>query len=225
MLRRSLNVSIAGTALLVFAVPLLIVALLIKLTSSGPALFRQRRVGKNGHTFEILKFRTMTADAARGAAITIGADWRITRIGAFLRRSKIDELPQLINVIKGDMNLVGPRPELSEYVEKYSTSDRNVVLSVAPGMTDFASVRFRRESDLLSTVEDPLDFYEHAILPRKLRYARFYVRRASLGTDCYIIGLTICSLFADAFESISVLPPCARRSRRARASTRLLHMP
>ncbi len=199
MLRRFLNASIAAVALLVLAAPLMFVALVVKLTSPGPVLFRQRRVGKHGREFNILKFRTMSADASQGSPITIGRDRRITPFGAFLRKSKVDELPQLINVLKGDMDLVGPRPELPEYVQKYSAADRALVLSVRPGLTDFASARYRNESELLAAAENPFDYYERVQLPRKLRYARFYARRADLRLDFYIIGLTIRALLADAF--------------------------
>lgn len=197
MPRRLINAAIAGIALIALAIPLLIVALIIKLTSPGPVLFRQPRVGKFGREFEILKFRTMFADAPARSGLTVGADDRITPFGAFLRRTKIDELPQLINVLKGDMNLVGPRPEVPEYVGKYSAADRTMVLSVEPGLTDFASVRYRHESELLGAAENPLDYYERVLMPRKLRYARFYIRRVGIGLDFYIIGLTIRSLFAD----------------------------
>jgi lipopolysaccharide/colanic/teichoic acid biosynthesis glycosyltransferase len=198
MLRRIFSASIASVALVALAVPLLIVAFLIRLTSPGPALFRQQRVGKFSRPFVILKFRTMVADTAHLSPITIGIDTRITPIGSFLRRTKIDELPQLINVIKGEMNLVGPRPELPQYVNKYPAADRALVLSMAPGLTDFASIRYRNESQLLAETADPLEYYMRVLLPRKLRYARFYVRRATVSLDLYIIWLTICSLIRDA---------------------------
>ena len=120
MLRRILNVTVAGIALIVLAIPLLIVAIIIKLTSPGPALFRQQRVGKFGRQFDIFKFRTMIADASHQSGVTVGDDARVTPVGSFLRKTKIDELPQLINVLRGDMSLVGPRPELQEFVRKYS---------------------------------------------------------------------------------------------------------
>ena len=199
MLKRILNATIAGVAVIALAAPLLVVALLIKLTSPGPVFFRQHRVGKFGRQFEILKFRTMTADSSHQSEITIGRDARITPIGSFLRKTKIDELPQLINVLKGDMNLVGPRPELPEFVRKYSAAAREVVLSVEPGLTDFASIRYRDESQLLEGVDNPLEYYERILIPRKLRYSRFYIRRAGIRLDIYVIWLTIRSLFGDAF--------------------------
>ena len=199
MLKRILNATIAGVAVIALAAPLLVVALLIKLTSPGPVFFRQHRVGKFGRQFEILKFRTMIADTSHQSAITVGRDARITPIGSFLRKTKIDELPQLINVFKGDMNLVGPRPELPEFVRKYSAADREVVLSVEPGLTDFASIRYRDESQLLEGVDNPLEYYERILIPRKLRYSRFYIRRAGIRLDIYVIWLTIRSLLGDAF--------------------------
>ena len=141
----------------------------------------------------------MIADTSHQSAITVGHDARITPIGSFLRKTKIDELPQLINVFKGDMNLVGPRPELPEFVRKYSAADREVVLSVEPGLTDFASIRYRDESQLLEGVDNPLEYYERILIPRKLRYSRFYIRRAGIRLDIYVIWLTIRSLLGDAF--------------------------
>jgi lipopolysaccharide/colanic/teichoic acid biosynthesis glycosyltransferase len=197
MLRRAINVTIAAVVLIVLAVPLLLVAVGIKLTSRGPVLFRQRRIGKNGREFEILKFRTMVAETVNRSTITFGDDHRVTPIGRLLRETKIDESPQLINVLKGDMNLVGPRPELPEFVARYSGADRAIVLSVEPGITDFASIRYRNESELLASVDNPLSFYQSCLIPRKLRYARFYVRRAGVALDFYIMGLTIYSLVED----------------------------
>jgi lipopolysaccharide/colanic/teichoic acid biosynthesis glycosyltransferase len=225
MARRLIHAAIAGIALILLAIPLLIVALLVKLTSPGPALFRQQRVGKFGRQFRILKFRTMTDGTTSRSAITIGSDDRITPIGALLRRSKIDELPQLINVVKGDMNLVGPRPELPKYVSKYSAADRELVLSVEPGLTDFASIRYRRESEVLGAAENPAEYYERVLIPRKLRYARFYARRASIRLDFHIIGMTIRALLADAFgKSNSALPP-AGTGRGRGTHPRLLRAP
>ena len=169
MLRRLLNATIAAIALIALSIPMLIIALMIKLSSPGRALFRQQRIGKQGRHFTILKFRTMTADAPQKSAITVGDDDRVTPIGSFLRRTKLDELPQLMNVLKGDMNLVGPRPELPQFVSNYSAADRELVLSVEPGLTDFASVRYRRESELLGTAESPLDYYERVLIWKKLR--------------------------------------------------------
>jgi lipopolysaccharide/colanic/teichoic acid biosynthesis glycosyltransferase len=222
MSRRLLSAAIAAIALFVLSVPLLIVALIVKITSPGPALFRQTRIGKLGRPFAILKFRTMTAGASQQSAITVGRDARITRLGRFLRDTKIDELPQLMNVLKGDMNLVGPRPELPVFVQKYSAADRAIVLSLEPGMTDFASIRYRNESELLGAAEDPIALYEHVVLPRKLRYARFYARRASVAVDFYVIALTLRSLFADALGKTTAVPTGTRRKPCVRAPARPL---
>lgn len=222
MPRRLLSAAIAAIALVVLSVPLLIVALVVKLTSPGPVLFRQTRIGKRGQPFKIFKFRTMIVGTTQQSAITVGRDARITVVGRFLRGSKIDELPQLINVLKGNMNLVGPRPELPVFVEKYSATDRAIVLSVEPGMTDFASIRYRNESELLGTAEEPIAFYEHVVMPRKLRYARFYARRAGVGIDCYVIGLTIRSLVADALRGRMTAPSGVRRNLCVRAPARQL---
>ena len=212
MLRRILNVTVAGIALIVLAIPLLFVAIIIKLTSPGPALFRQQRVGKFGRQFDIFKFRTMIPDASHQSAITVGDDARVTRVGSFLRKTKIDELPQLINVLRGDMSLVGPRPELQEFVRKYSAADRKLIFSVEPGLTDFASIRYRDENELLGKADNPLEYYERVLIPRKLRYARFYVRRASIWLDFYVIGLTIRSLVGDSLcKTARALP--SRESR------------
>jgi lipopolysaccharide/colanic/teichoic acid biosynthesis glycosyltransferase len=211
MLKRILNATIAGVALIALTVPMLIVALIIKLTLPGPVFFRQKRVGKFGRQFEILKFRTMIADTSHQSAITVGNDARITPIGSFLRKTKIDELPQLINIVKGDMNLVGPRPELPAFVRKYSAADRELVLSVEPGLTDFASIRYRNESELLEGADNPLDYYEHVLIPRKLRYSRFYIRRAGIRLDFYVIWLTVRSLLGDAFGKASRARPHSMR--------------
>jgi lipopolysaccharide/colanic/teichoic acid biosynthesis glycosyltransferase len=207
MLKRILNATIAGVALIALTVPMLIVALIIKLTSPGPVFFRQQRVGKFGRPFAILKFRTMVTDASHGSAITVGRDARVTPVGFFLRKTKIDELPQLINIVKGDMNLVGPRPELPQFVRKYSAADRDLVLSVEPGLTDFASIRYRNESELLEGADNPLDYYEHVLIPRKLRYSRFYIRRAGIRLDFYVMWLTLRSLLGDAFGKASRARP------------------
>jgi lipopolysaccharide/colanic/teichoic acid biosynthesis glycosyltransferase len=132
-----------------------------------------------------------------GAGMTFGESGRVTPLGRALRTSKVDELPQLVNVLRGDMSLVGPRPELPEFVAKYSAADRAIVLSVAPGLADFASIRFRDESELLAGETDPQRTYEEVIMPAKLRYCRFYVRKASLRLDLYIIMRTVLVLIED----------------------------
>jgi lipopolysaccharide/colanic/teichoic acid biosynthesis glycosyltransferase len=172
----------------------LIVALLIKLDSTGPVLFRQERIGRGVRPFYIFKFRTMVENAPRlGAAITCGDDPRVTRVGRYLRRTKIDELPQLLNVLKGDMSIVGPRPEVRRYVDAYRT-DYEEVLKVRPGITDAASLRFRDEASLLGTVDDPEALYLTRILPQKLDLGKEYVKGVSLSQDVALIFKTLAAL-------------------------------
>ena len=156
MLKRTFDLLVSGIALVLIAPILLAIGLAIKLDSRGPAFFRQERVGRFGRTFRIHKFRSMAADApTRGPQLTIGEDARITRVGGFLRRHKLDELPQLIDVFVGNMSVVGPRPEVPSYVALYSPEDRDLVLSVRPGITDRASVEFKDESEILGAASDP----------------------------------------------------------------------
>lgn len=163
----------------------------MKLDSRGPVFFRQERVGRNFRPFRIFKFRTMVVDAPRlGGQITSGhEDPRITRVGRFLRRWKLDELPQLFNVVCGDMSLVGPRPEVPRYVEMFRDEYKEV-LRVRPGITDLASIKFRDEASLLSGSADPEQTYVKEILPEKLALAREYVARASFGFDLRILFRT-----------------------------------
>ena len=171
------------------------VALWIKLDSPGPAMFRQQRVGRHGRLFSIHKFRTMVADASsRGPQLTVGDDPRITRAGAFLRRSKLDELAQLFDVLAGRMSLVGPRPELPAYLARVPPALRDAVLAVRPGITDPVSLDFADESVLLARAADPEREYIEVLLPQKLRAAAAYAERATLWTDLVVIGRTVCLL-------------------------------
>ncbi|KRB27405.1 MULTISPECIES: sugar transferase [unclassified Acidovorax] len=198
MPKRLFDLCIAAFGLLLLAPVLLAVALWVVWDSPGPALFRQQRVGRAGRLFRIYKFRTMHSRAeAAGPAITIGADARITRAGHWLRRTKADELPQLFNVLRGDMSLVGPRPEVPHYVALYPDTVRDLVLSVRPGITDRASIEFRDESTLLSHSKDPERTYVEQILPIKLRYAAEYARSHPLWTDVKIIAMTARALWSD----------------------------
>ena len=197
MLKRAFDFVGAAIALAALTPLLLAVAVLIKLDSPGPVFFRQRRVGRRGRPFRIFKFRTMlvTRDP-NGLQITVGDDIRITRVGAVLRRYKLDELPQLIDVMRGTMSLVGPRPEVPRYVEQYSPAQREQVLSVRPGITDFASLRYRNESELLAQSADPEREYVEVIMPEKLRVAGNYIEHASMRSDLRLLGLTIRTVFA-----------------------------
>ena len=173
--------------------PLLVgIALWIKLDSPGPVLFRQQRVGRHGRVFSIRKFRTMAADAPeRGPLITVGNDPRITRAGGWLRRSKLDELPQLIDVLAGHMSLVGPRPEVPAYVARYPRDLRDKVLAVRPGITDPVSLAMADEGALLAAATDPEREYIEVLLPRKLHAAAAYAERATLWTDLGVIARTL----------------------------------
>lgn len=189
MAKRLFDVLCATLGLLLLSPLLLLVAVWVKLDSPGPALFRQTRVGRFGVPFIIHKFRTMRVEP--GSAITVGADPRITRVGRLLRASKLDELPQLWDVLRGAMSLVGPRPELPRYVEFYPAEMRERVLSVRPGVTDPASLAFSHEAELLAAAADPEREYREVILPAKLRLSADYAASASLATDVGLILRTL----------------------------------
>ena len=189
--KRTLDLTLAGLGVVVLSPLLAAVAASVALDSPGPVFFRQVRVGRGFRPFRIIKFRTMVEDAARrGGPLSIGADPRVTRIGRWLRRLKLDELPQLFNVLAGDMSLVGPRPEVPEYVERYR-ADYADILTVRPGMTDLASLKYRDESALLAAAADPGAEYVRVILPDKIRLAREYVRRSSVLFDLSLILRTL----------------------------------
>ena len=195
MAKRLLDIFASFAGLLLLAPLFAAIAVWIRLDSSGPVFFRQERVGRGGTLFRIHKFRTMRAAAgANDSGITVGADPRITRVGAFLRRTKLDELPQLIDVLRGDMSLVGPRPEVARYVADYPADVRAKVLSVRPGITYLASVQYRDESALLARAADPEREYREVVLPAKLRLAVEYVDHATLAGDLRLIGLTLRTL-------------------------------
>ena len=189
---------IVSTAALLLLWPLFaVIALAIRLDSPGPVFFRQERVGRFGVPFRIHKFRTMVDDPAlQGRQITVGDDPRITRVGAVLRRTKLDELAQLIDVLQGTMSLVGPRPEVPRYVQQYPAPVRDKVLSVRPGITDLASIEYRRESELLACSADPERTYVQEVLPRKLHYAQQYVEHATLWTDVRLLARTLQGLLS-----------------------------
>jgi len=190
--KRLFDVLGAVVSLLLLSPLMLLVALAVRLDSPGPVLFRQERVGRHGQPFRIHKFRTMRADAPqRGPLLTASGDPRVTRVGAVLRRHRLDELPQLIDVLKGDMSLVGPRPEVPRYVALYPPDLRERVLAVRPGLTDPSSLEFLDEGELLARAADPEREYVDVILPRKLRRAADYADRATLATDLRVIGRTL----------------------------------
>jgi lipopolysaccharide/colanic/teichoic acid biosynthesis glycosyltransferase len=196
MAKRLFDVLVAGLGVLVLAPVFIGIALWVKLDSPGPVLFRQERVGQGGRLFRIRKFRTMRADApALGPQITVGADARITRAGRFLRAAKLDELPQLLDVLQGTMSLVGPRPEVPRYVAHYPPEVRAIVLSVRPGITDLASIEYRNESAQLAAASDPEHEYLNVVLPAKLALAQRYVSERSLWGDVRIILRTLGAVF------------------------------
>ncbi|MBI2733601.1 MAG: sugar transferase [Aquabacterium sp.] len=195
MSKRLFDFLLSSLGLLMLAPVLLLIALAVKLDSPGPVFFRQERVGRFGVPFRIHKFRTMRHDhAGKGLQITVGADSRITRVGGFLRRSKLDELPQLIDVWVGSMSLVGPRPEVPRYVAHYPAAMREKVLSVRPGITDIASIEYRDESSVLARAADPEHAYIHEVLPHKLALAASYVDQASVWMDVRLIWRTIMAI-------------------------------
>jgi lipopolysaccharide/colanic/teichoic acid biosynthesis glycosyltransferase len=189
--KRAMDLVCAVAGLVLFAPLMLAIALAIRLDSPGPVFFRQERVGRAGRLFRIHKFRTMQARPADGLQLTVGADARITRVGRWLRARRFDEIPQLIDVLVGDMSIVGPRPEVPRYVALYPEADRAKVLSVRPGITDPAALAFRDEAELLAGAADPEREYVQVIMPRKLQHAIAYAERASLWTDLQLIARTL----------------------------------
>lgn len=193
--QRVLDLTFSSAGLVLFSPMFLLIAVLIKLDSAGPVFFRQERIGKGEHPFRIHKFRTMiTGEEKRDSQLTIGDDRRITRTGRWLRRYKLDELPQLIDVIRGDMSIVGPRPEVPRYVERYPAKLREIVFSVRPGITDLASIEYKDENLILSRSNDPEKDYLENILPRKLEYYCEYVEQRSILLDLRIIGKTLLAI-------------------------------
>jgi len=193
--KRVIDVAASSVGLVTLAPLLIITSVLIKCTSRGPVLFWQNRVGRGGRPFRIAKFRSMVADAdKKGLDITSSGDHRVTLLGVTLRRFKIDELPQLWNVLIGEMSLVGPRPEMPRYVAEY-TEDQRRVLAVRPGITDLASIQYRHEEKVLAQSESPEEFYRNVILPHKLDLNLEYIDKMSLSFDAKLIFQTLKSLF------------------------------
>jgi lipopolysaccharide/colanic/teichoic acid biosynthesis glycosyltransferase len=190
MAKRLFDLVVAGVALLLLAPLLAVLALVVKLDSPGPVFFRQQRVGRHGVPFSIHKFRTMRPDAG-GPPLTVGADPRITRSGRWLRRTRLDELPQLIDVLQGTMSLVGPRPEVPRFVAHYPPGLRERALSVRPGITDPASLEFIDEAAVLARAADPEREYIEVVLPAKVRRAAEYAERATLASDLRVLLRTL----------------------------------
>lgn len=196
MRKRLLDLAVSAVGLVLLTPLFLLIAIVIKLQSAGPVFFRQERVGRFGKPFRIHKFRTMVTDAeARGLQITVGRDCRVTRVGQVLRKYKLDELPQLIDVLIGDMSLVGPRPEVPRYVAFYKPEARAIVLSVKPGITDRASIEYKDENEIIGKATDPHHAYVTEILPIKIAYYIHYVRNRSFLGDIGLIFATFTAVF------------------------------
>ena len=190
-MKRFFDIIASGCGLLVLSPIFLIMAIWIKWDSKGPVFYRQVRVGRHNKDFRILKFRSMRVGADKGSLVTIGGrDPRITRSGYFIRKYKLDEFPQLINVCKGEMSLVGPRPEVRHYVD-YWTAEQMHVLDVRPGITDPASIKFRNENELMEKAENPEDYYINVIMQEKIRLYLEYVENASFWYDIRLVFQTI----------------------------------
>lgn len=195
--KRAMDIVLSAAALCVLWPVLLLIALAIVVDDPGPVFYRQVRVGRGGKPFRIFKFRTMVVDAdKKGLSITVGRDSRITRVGALLRKTKLDELAQLLNVLCGQMSFVGPRPEVPRYVELYTPYQRQVLL-VRPGITDYASIAYRNENDLLAGADDPERMYIETIMPDKIELNMKYLREISPLTDVRLILRTVLAVIAD----------------------------
>lgn len=206
MPKRLLDIALSLLGLVCLLPFLLLCAVLVKFSSQGPIIFVQQRIGRAFRPFRILKFRTMVHDAPKlGAVITVGEDPRITPIGRILRKTKMDELPQLVNVLTGDMSLVGPRPEAPKYVDMFR-EDYAEILQVRPGITDLASIKYRDEAAILAETGDPEEAYVRVVLPEKIRLAKEYVRRRSFWFDLYLVFLTIAKIVSDGFIAAGVRP-------------------
>lgn len=195
VMKRIFDIFCSFFGLLVLSPLLLIVALLVATTSRGGVFYKQVRVGKDFCNFKILKFRSMRPDSDKKGLLTVGSkDNRVTKVGYFIRKYKIDELPQLINVLVGDMSFVGPRPEVPKYVEMYNNEQRKV-LSVRPGITDYASIEYRNENDILAKSDNPEQTYIDEVMPAKLKLNLRYISEMSFKTDLKIIFGTIFKIF------------------------------
>ncbi|MCY7007851.1 sugar transferase [Fusobacterium simiae] len=190
MLKRIFDITLSLFGLIILLPFMLIIAILIRVDSKGPIFFKQIRVTKDGREFKIFKYRTMKVGSDKYSQITVGKDNRITRIGSFLRKYKLDEIPQLINVLLGDMSLVGPRPEVPKYVALY-TDEQKEILKVRAGITDYASIEFSNENDLLASEKNPEKVYIEKIMPKKIELNKKYLSEISIITDIKIILLTI----------------------------------
>ena len=193
--KRAIDIFFSALGLLLLWPAFLMIAALVRFSDPGPIFFVHERVGQRGKNFQLLKFRSMRVSGAGASSVTAADDPRITRTGAFLRRWKLDELPQLFNVLVGHMSLVGPRPEVPMFIAEYSDDLRDKILSVRPGLTDFATVKFVDEERLLANAANPNDEYIRTILPVKQQYYSEYVDRQCLRVDLEILFLTLLAIF------------------------------
>lgn len=195
-MKRLFDIIFSLLGLIVLSPLLIFIAVLIKLDSRGPVFYKQLRVGQHNKDFSIFKFRTMVVDADKKGLLTVGdRDPRVTKVGYFLRKYKLDEFPQLINVFIGDMSFVGPRPEVRRYVDMYSESDLEI-LEVKPGITDYASIEYRNEAELIKLAKDPEKTYVHDIMPAKIKLNKKYINNNNLMTDFKIILKTFASILS-----------------------------
>jgi lipopolysaccharide/colanic/teichoic acid biosynthesis glycosyltransferase len=214
-MKRLFDLAIVIPSLILLSPLLGLVAVCVRLDSTGPALFRQRRVGRGGRVFHILKFRTMFQGSnLAGPCFTVSRDPRITRVGRVLRRYKLDELPQLINVLRGDMSLVGPRPQVEMIVAHYPAVVQQIVFSVRPGITDPATIRFRHEEQLLSRVTDPAKYHIQTVLPQKLQMYVDYVRQHTLRHDFAILARTVRCVLNRGMRDAGMVPAGNNQLRR-----------
>lgn len=208
--KRFFDLLLVIPGLIVLSPLLLLIAVCVKLDSRGPIFFRQTRTGYKGKPFSILKFRSMVVDAEKqGLQITASGDRRITRVGKILRKTKLDELPQLFNVLVGEMSLVGPRPEVPRYTQLY-TPEQAQVLDFLPGITDPASIAFRHEESILAAASNPDDAYVNEIMPEKIRINLEYQNRANVFTDAFVILKTFSSIFTRSSDAPRNAAPKAR---------------
>lgn len=204
MIKRLFDLFFSGVGLILLAPFFFVIAAIIKLSDRGPVFYRQLRVGLNGLPFSMLKFRSMVVNADRGSALTVGEDRRITGIGKWLRRLKLDELPQLWNVFRGEMSLVGPRPEVSRYVAAYTPAQKEV-LKLKPGITDPASFAFFDESTLLGQAREPEKFYIERLMPEKIRINLEYGARANVFSDFLLVIATVGKMFGVKLNIFAIL--------------------
>ncbi len=197
MIKRIFDIVFSFAGLIILSPVFIVIAIFIKLDSKGPVLYKQTRVGRNNKDFKLLKFRTMNPDSDSKGLLTVGGrDPRITKTGYYLRKFKLDEFPQLINVLYGEMSFVGPRPEVRKYVDLY-TEDQKKVLDVSPGITDVASIKYKNENDLLEKAEDPEKYYIEKIMPDKIKLNLEYINERSFFKDFKVILRTLSAVISE----------------------------